>query len=57
MIITNKLKMDLQNPGATPIVHTVQNDSYSRNLEIAVLSGNRPFAMTSNSPLLPFRTL
>ena len=36
--------MDLQNPGATPIVHTVQNDSYSRNLEIAVLSGNRPFA-------------
>ena len=43
MIITNKLKMDLQNPGATPIVHTVQNDSYSRNLEITVLSGNRPF--------------
>lgn len=43
MIITNKLKTNLQNPGATPIVHAVQNDSYSRNLEIAVMSGNHPF--------------
>lgn len=48
MIITNKLKLDLQNPGTTPNIHAVQNDSYSRNLEIALLSGNRPFSFPEN---------
>ena len=43
-MITNKLKLDLQKPGTTPTVHAVQNDSYSRNLEIALFSGHRPFA-------------
>ena len=33
MIITNKLKLDLQTPGILPTIHAVQNDSYSRNLE------------------------
>ena len=44
MIITNQFKLDLQNPGTTPTIHAVQNDSYSRNLEIALYAGRRPFA-------------
>lgn len=43
MIITNKLKLDLQMPGILPTIHAVQNDSYSRNLEIALFSDRKPF--------------
>ena len=43
MMITNKFKLDLQNPGTVPIINAVQNDSYSRNLEIALFSGRQPF--------------
>lgn len=42
-MITNKLKLDLQKPGTTPTINAVQNDSYSRNLEIALFSDKRPF--------------
>ena len=43
MIITNKLTLDLQTPGTVPTIHAVQNDSYSRNLEIALYEGRKPF--------------
>lgn len=43
MMITNKLKLDLQTPGTTPTVNAVQTDSYSRNLEITLYSDHRPF--------------
>lgn len=43
MMITNKLKLDLQKPGTTPTINAVQNDSYSRNLEIALFSDRKPF--------------
>ena len=43
MIITNKFKLDLQNPGTVPTINAVQNDSGSRNLEIALFSGRQPF--------------
>lgn len=36
MIITSKVSMDFQKPGRPPVVHAVQNDRYSRNLEIAL---------------------
>lgn len=45
MIITSKLKMDLQKPGVTPILHAVQSDCYSRNVEIAMYSGGLPFTV------------
>ena len=48
MIITNKFKLDLQNPGTAPTIHAVQNDSYSRNLEIALFCGCKPFAFPEN---------
>lgn len=40
MLITHKIKMDLELRGATQIVNVVQDDKYSRNLEIALFSGN-----------------
>ena len=43
MIITNKLTLDLQKPGTIPTIHAVQNDSYSRNLEITLYADRRPF--------------
>lgn len=42
MIITNKLKMDLAKPGAVPILSAVQDDSYSRNVEIALFRCGMP---------------
>lgn len=42
MIITNKLKMDLQSPGSTPIIHAAQNDRNTRSLELTLLSGQKP---------------
>ena len=43
MIITNKLTLDLQTPGTVPTIHAVQNDSYSRNLEITLYANRLPF--------------
>lgn len=52
MIITNKLKMDLQKPGSTPTISAVQNDSYSRNLEIALYAGHRPYAFPDSGTVV-----
>lgn len=40
MIITHKLKMNLLEPGNMPLVHAVEDDRYTRNLELALYSGN-----------------
>lgn len=45
MIITSKLKMDLQRPGSTPIVSAVQDDRYSRDLELALYDGRIPWTV------------
>lgn len=37
MIITNKVNMDLRQPGFLPAIHAVQNDRYCRNLELSLL--------------------
>jgi len=52
MMITNKLKLDLQKPGTTPTIHAVQNDSYCRNLEIALFSDHRPFVFPENGTVV-----
>lgn len=52
MMITNKLKLDMQNPGILPTIHAVQNDSYSRNLEIALLAGGKPFPVPENGTVV-----
>jgi len=52
MIITNKLKLDLQTPGILPTIHAVQNDSYSRNLEITLFSDRKPFVFPDNGAVV-----
>ena len=52
MMITNKINLDLQKPGTTPTIHAVQNDSYSRNLEIALFSNHRIFSFPENAAVV-----
>lgn len=52
MIITNKVKLDLQTPGILPTIHAVQNDSYSRNLEITLFSDRKPFVFPENGTVV-----
>lgn len=40
MIVTSKIRMDLQQPGMPQTIHAVQDDRYSRNLEISLYSGS-----------------
>lgn len=39
MIITSKIKMDLQQQNQMPVVNAVQNDRYCRNLEMELYAG------------------
>lgn len=41
--IIKKLKIDLQNPGSTPIIYAVQHDSNVRSLQLELLNGHSPF--------------
>ena len=43
MMITSKLKMDLQKQMQIPVVNAVQNDRYCRNLELELYAGNEPW--------------
>lgn len=52
MIITSKLKMDLDRPGILPAIHAVQDDSYSRDLEITLLSRGAPCKIPAGSRVL-----
>ena len=52
MMITNKIKLDLQRPGTAPTIHAVQTDSYSRNLEIALFAGQKPFVFPDQGAVL-----
>ena len=56
MMITNKFKLDLQNPGAVPTINAVQNDSGSRNLEITLFSGRQPFAFPETGRVVLWHT-
>lgn len=48
MIVTNKIKMDLTNRSLTPTVDVMQDDQFSRNLEISLYSGFEPFVLPEN---------
>lgn len=52
MNITKQIKVDLINPGSTPIIHAVQNDSYSRSLEIELFCSGAPFHIPGNARVL-----
>ena len=52
MIITHKIKMDLQDPGYMPRVNAVQDDQYSRNLELTLSSGGEAWTITEDVTVL-----
>lgn len=52
MMITNKIRMDLQQPKTTPLVSAVQTDRYCRNLEISLFSGKVPFLIPEGAAVL-----
>lgn len=39
MLITNDIRMDLKNRGITPVVHAVQNETYTRAVELTLTNG------------------
>lgn len=49
MIITNKFTMDLTRPGKAEAISAVQDDRYSRNLEISLYSGSEPWPIPADA--------
>ena len=49
MIITHKIKMDLAYRGVTPQIDVVQDDKYSRSLEISLLYNGTPWEIPSGA--------
>lgn len=52
MIVTSKISMDLYRRGVTPRVDTVQDDKYSRNVEIALYAGGVALEMPEDTTAL-----
>lgn len=52
MIITNKVNMDLQQPGILPAIAAVQNDRYSRNIAFTLYSGGEAWAIPETAAVL-----
>lgn len=52
MIVTHKIKMDLTNRGITPVVDVMQDDQYSRNLEIGLYTGHEEFTLPEDCTVL-----
>ena len=49
MIITSKIEMDLALSGQTPEVEAVQDDKYSRNLEVSLLAAGTPWEVPAGT--------
>ena len=52
MIITSKVTMDFQRPGKPPVINAVQNDQYSRNLEIALYDNGNPWQVPEDADVM-----
>ena len=52
MIITSKITMDFQRPGKPPVINAVQNDRYSRNLEITLFDDGVPWQIPEDADVL-----
>lgn len=52
MILTHKIKMDLMDPGQTPRIHAVQDDQYSRNLELTLTSDGESWMIPEDASVL-----
>lgn len=49
MIITSKIQTDLVLSGETPVAEAVQDDKYSRNLEISLLADGAPWEVPAGT--------
>lgn len=52
MIITNKVNMDLQQPAFVPAIAVVQNDRYTRNIELTLYSGGEAWTIPETAAVL-----
>lgn len=52
MVITNQVNVDLQRLGIAPVIPVVQEDTGSRNLEIALFTAGRAFTIPANAAVL-----
>ena len=49
MLITHKIEMDLAHRSVVPVINAVQDDKYSRNLEVTLFNGNAPWTPPSGT--------
>ncbi|MBO5128821.1 MAG: BppU family phage baseplate upper protein [Oscillospiraceae bacterium] len=52
MIVSSKVTMDFQQPGSPQIINAVQNDQYSRNLEITLYDSGTPWTIPEDVDVL-----
>lgn len=52
MITTSKLKMDLNNHTAVPVIYAMQDDRYSRNVELSLFQDGTPWAIPEDAAVL-----
>ncbi len=52
MIITSKIQMDLNRYAAAPMLHAVQDDRYSRNVELALFSDGNAWTIPEHASVL-----
>lgn len=52
MIITSKIKMDLQKQNQIPVVNAVQNDRYCRNLEMELYAGGERWLIPEDAAVV-----
>lgn len=52
MIITSKIQMDLNRYAAAPMIHAVQDDRYSRNVELALFSDGNAWVIPEPATVL-----
>lgn len=52
MIVTNKVTMDLTKPAYVPVISAVQNDRYSRNLELTLCSGGEAWTVPEEAAVV-----
>lgn len=52
MIVSSKITMDFQQPGSPQIINAVQNDQYSRNLEISLYDNSTAWTIPEDVDVL-----
>ena len=54
MIVTSRIKIDIQTPENPPVIHIVQDDKYSRNLELTLYKGGVEWSAAGKAAVVKF---